>query len=143
MVKSFHICLVRPFFKNLRKELTKMPKIYFMDLGLKNFFLKNFEPIQERENPGPAYENLIFRQFIERTSAEDVKFWRTQSGNEVDFILNNKIAYEVKYNISNFSSAKYKVFLNCYKSFIFNVAYHAGSPKECILKNERFNFIKF
>ena len=31
---SFHIELVKPFYSNLRKELTKMPKVYFKDAGM-------------------------------------------------------------------------------------------------------------
>jgi len=34
MRKSFHIELIRPFYQNVRKEITKMPKVYFYDLGL-------------------------------------------------------------------------------------------------------------
>ncbi len=142
MRKSLHIGLIKPFHKNLRKELTKMPKIYFMDLGLRNFFLRDFKPIQEREKPGPLYENFIFRQFVEQVSVGDIKFWRTQSTNEVDFIVNNKIAYEVKYNIANFSLAKYRIFLDSYKNFVFNIAYHTGAPKKNLLKDNRLNFIK-
>jgi len=37
--KTFHIHLVRPFFSNLKKELTKMPKVYFNDLGMRNILL--------------------------------------------------------------------------------------------------------
>jgi predicted AAA+ superfamily ATPase len=49
MKKSYCISFVKPFFKkNLRKELSKMPKVYFFDLGLRNSLLNNFESIQER-----------------------------------------------------------------------------------------------
>ena len=36
MQKCFHIALVSPFFRNLRKELVKMPKVFLMDTGLRN-----------------------------------------------------------------------------------------------------------
>jgi predicted AAA+ superfamily ATPase len=32
MQKSYSIALVRPFWSNIRAELTKMPKIFFFDL---------------------------------------------------------------------------------------------------------------
>ena len=49
MKKSFHIATIQPFFeRNIRKELTKMPKIYFLDLGLRNYFLNNFDPFDTR-----------------------------------------------------------------------------------------------
>ncbi|MCG2711496.1 MAG: ATP-binding protein, partial [Candidatus Omnitrophica bacterium] len=142
MRKSFHIVLIRPFCRNLRKELTKMPKVYFMDLGLRNFFLKDFTPLQARENPGPLYENFIFKQFVELLSPDGIRFWRTQSANEVDFILDDKIACEVKFNINNFSAAKYKKFLTSYDDFSLNVIYHTGIVKDKALNDKRFNFIK-
>jgi predicted AAA+ superfamily ATPase len=46
--KTFHIALIRPWHTNLRKELTKMPKVYFYDLGLRNAFMRDFSPIEER-----------------------------------------------------------------------------------------------
>src|SRR3989339_419091 len=37
--KSYQTAFIKPFFKNFRKELVKMPKCYFYDLGLRNYFL--------------------------------------------------------------------------------------------------------
>jgi predicted AAA+ superfamily ATPase len=48
MRKSYCIALTTPFWTNIRAELTKMPKVYFIDLGLRNSLLNNFENIQER-----------------------------------------------------------------------------------------------
>jgi predicted AAA+ superfamily ATPase len=39
MQKACHIGVVKPFVGNIRKEITKMPKIYFMDTGLRNMLL--------------------------------------------------------------------------------------------------------
>jgi len=142
MRKSFHIVLIRPFYSNLRKELTKMSKVYFMDLGLRNFFIKDFSQITARVNPGSLYENFIFRQFVEVISPDDIRFWRTQSANEVDFILDEKIACEVKFNINNFSPVKYKMFLSCYDNFSLNVLYHSGKVKDALFKEKRFNFLQ-
>jgi predicted AAA+ superfamily ATPase len=50
MQKSFHIALIRPFYKNTRKELTKMPKVYFYDTGLRNSLMNNFEPLFTRND---------------------------------------------------------------------------------------------
>jgi hypothetical protein len=48
MQKSFHIAIIKPFYKNIRKELTKMPKVYFLDTGLRNFFVNNFDTYDYR-----------------------------------------------------------------------------------------------
>jgi len=66
MQKSFHILLLRPFYKNVRKELTKMPKVYFYDTGLRNFLTNNFEPLLNRQDRGEILENAVVRHLAER-----------------------------------------------------------------------------
>lgn len=114
MQKSFHICLVKPFFRNVRKELTKMPKVYFYDLGLRNFFMNNFNTYREREDRGALLENVVFRQLIEAHDEDEIRFWRTIAHNEVDFIVNGRQALEVKVNPEQFKASKYKLFLENY-----------------------------
>lgn len=48
MQKSFHLDLIVPFYTNIRKEITKMPKVFFYDLGIRNAMINNFETIQLR-----------------------------------------------------------------------------------------------
>ncbi len=50
--KTFHIALIRPWYTNIRKELTKMPKCYFYDTGLRNAFMRDFSPIDTRLDKG-------------------------------------------------------------------------------------------
>ncbi len=114
MQKSFHICLVRPFFRNVRKELTKMPKVYFYDLGLRNFFVNNFNTYGVREDKGALLENAVFRQLVEIYDENEIKFWRTITQNEVDFVINGKFAMEIKVNPEQFKSRKYKLFFENY-----------------------------
>lgn len=112
MQKSFHICLLRPFFKNIRKELSKMPKIYFYDLGLRNFFIRNFNSFIIREDKGGLLENAVFCQLKEKYDEELLKFWRTIQKNEIDFVCDEKEAYEVKVNPKEFKEKKYQIFLD-------------------------------
>lgn len=128
--KSFHISTITPYFNNIRKEIKKMPKIYFLDLGLRNALLKNFNSAYYRQDIGILYENFIFRQFLDRLPLDDIHFWRTQQKNEVDFILCEKYAYEAKYNLANFIPSKYKKFMELYPNIIFNVIYRIGKPKK-------------
>ncbi len=125
--KSFHIAIVRPFTRNLRKELTKMPKVYFLDLGFRNFLVKNFEPNSYRPDAGQIYENLIYYLLIGRFSTDDLKFWRTQSQAEVDFIIQESYAVEVKRNVYQFTPSKYKTFLTNYTLPLI-VIYKEGEP---------------
>lgn len=121
MQKSFHIKLIAPFFKNIRKELTKMPKIYFCDLGLRNFFSDNFKSFEERNDKGALLENAAFRQLIEKYDSSDIKFWRTIQQNEIDFILKDKEALEVKVNPEQFREKSYKIFLENYKDIPLSI----------------------
>lgn len=114
MQKSFHLHLLKPFYKNMRKELTKMPKVYFSDLGLRNFFVNNFKTLNEREDRGALLENAAFRQLMENYDLTEIRFWRTISKNEVDFIINSQKAFEVKVNPEQFKASKYKLFLENY-----------------------------
>jgi len=114
MKKSYQISLIKPFYKNMRKELTKMPKVYLNDLGLRNFFLNNYGTIDKREDKGEYLENIVFREFLlQSDSVEKIKFWRTQDKQEIDFIFNNS-AFEVKFNKEKFNYQKYNKFTNFY-----------------------------
>jgi len=109
MQKSFHIVLVRPFYKNIRKEITKMPKVYFLDLGLRNFFTDNFQAFESRDDKGALLENAVFRQLIEKSQIDDIHYWRTTTQKEVDFVISNE-AFEVKADPQNFNPKKYQEF---------------------------------
>ena len=87
MQKCFHIALIKPFFRNLRKELVKMPKVYLLDSGLRNCLLNNFQPIAIRSDRGELWENTVFRILADNHGFDAIKFWRTSAGNEVDFVL--------------------------------------------------------
>ncbi len=115
MRKSFHIALVSPFYKSVVTEIRKMKKVYFQDLGLRNFFAGNFEPVILREDRGELFENYVFRLFNDVYDLDwDIKYWRTQKKQEVDFIIKDKQAYEVKFSEDLYKPYKYKFFQDKY-----------------------------
>ena len=114
MQKSFHVSVVRPFHKNLTKELRKMPKLYMNDLGLRNHFLNDFSPIGIRKDRGDLLEMAFFRILLDNYPLEDIRFWRTQKGQEVDFIVEESRAYEIKYSENLFKPTKYNAFREQY-----------------------------
>ncbi|MFH1777545.1 MAG: ATP-binding protein [Candidatus Omnitrophota bacterium] len=97
-----------PYFKNRQKELSKNPKIYFMDIGFRNFLMENMNTLEKRSDSGAIVENIIFI----RTNAlceniYKINFWRTKAGAEVDFVLHLKgevVPLEVKF--SNYEKPK-------------------------------------
>jgi hypothetical protein len=100
--KTFIIHKVSPYFKNIRKEITKAPKFYFYDLGLRNFALGFFGNIGSLQEKGIIFENFVFyilREALRDTSGR-IYFWRTKDGAEVDFVVDfgkAQLPVEVKY----------------------------------------------
>ncbi len=121
MQKSFHINIVKPFHSNIRKELTKMPKVYFSDLGLRNFFVSNFKPLTKRQDKGKILENASFRQLLEKYHKDKIKFWRTSDQKEIDFVVNNKKAFEVKSNPKSIKKSSYKKFQKEYPNIQLSI----------------------
>lgn len=98
--KTFVISLVRPFFRNVRKELRKSPKVYFVDLGFLNLARRNTSLINQPVE-GSLFENACFLRLAEVNPLDSLNFWRSVSGAEVDFVVNPKtgrdlIPFEVK-----------------------------------------------
>ena len=101
---TFILKRLNPFYSNKRKELSKMPKIYFHDTGLRNRMVKNSNRLEIRTDAGALVENYVFQHLYRNLKVdEDLKFWRSQNGNEVDFIMESDrvIPIEVKYRPLN------------------------------------------
>lgn len=90
---TFVIRQVRPFFTNKKKEVVKAPKVYFYDNGFRNSIIKSFRKPELREDQGEINENFFFTQVT-----EELKYWRTKSGAEVDFVLEAEppVPFEIK-----------------------------------------------
>lgn len=114
MQRSFHIGLVRPFYKNIRKEIIKMPKGYFLDSGMRNILVNNFENMDIRVDAGHLFENMVYRNFLDQYPSEDIRYRRTKNNQEVDFIIQEENAYEVKIKSSLYRAAKYTSFIQEY-----------------------------
>lgn len=101
---TFIISLLKPYFTNQRKEIVKMPKVYFQDTGLRNYIVNNFSSLARRVDSGSLFENAVFNILAKKESRlENLRFWRTLLKSEVDFIRlgkeNKPIPYEVKQTI--------------------------------------------
>lgn len=122
MERSFHIRLVSPFYRNLRKEITKMPKVYFLDLGLRNFLIRDLNSYDLRKDKGQLLENALYKELLEKYDFSEIKFWRTIQKHEVDFVIGEEISYEVKVNSERFNRNKYKRFIETYPEIKFYIA---------------------
>lgn len=86
--KTFVVQRLTPFFKNIRKEITKSPSVYFYDLGLRNYALGAFGNLTRPDDFGFLFQNYIFNVLQEkiRFGGAKINFWRTTDKAEVDFI---------------------------------------------------------
>ncbi|MDD5376522.1 MAG: ATP-binding protein [Candidatus Gracilibacteria bacterium] len=88
--KSFVIFRLRPYMTNKKKEITKMKKIYFFDLGIRNALLRNFNPLSLRSDTGALWENYFILERRKIISYHELgfeqRFWRTKAQEEVDYL---------------------------------------------------------
>lgn len=81
MEKSYVIVRVQPFYSNKIKEITKQPKMYFVDTGLRNIVARSFNA----EPNGNLFENYVLSELVKMGFTP--KYWRTKSRAEVDFVI--------------------------------------------------------
>ncbi|MBI4650758.1 ATP-binding protein [Candidatus Desantisbacteria bacterium] len=103
--KSFVIFKLSGFSRNLRKEITKNPRYYFYDLGIRNALINNFNPVFLRDDIGMLWENYIIVEMLKKQEYyqffSNNFFWRTYDKKEIDLIeeKNGKLyGYEIKWS---------------------------------------------
>jgi predicted AAA+ superfamily ATPase len=93
--------LVPPFVSNKRKEITRMKKLYFTDIGLRNMVLNDFREIDLRQDKGAIFENFIYLEIAKEICKPDnIFFYRSKDGLEIDFLIETfkeRIPFEVKF----------------------------------------------
>jgi len=102
--KAFIIFRLKPYSKNLRKEIGKLNKIYFFDTGIRNAIINNLNPLNLRTDTGPLWENFLIAERIKTLHNHGLTrnsyFWRTYQKQEIDYLEEDKdklSAYELKW----------------------------------------------
>ncbi|MCK4463118.1 MAG: ATP-binding protein [Candidatus Omnitrophica bacterium] len=120
ILESTYICrFVSPYFTNKKKEIVRMPKVYFYDVGLRNRIINDFRKIDDRVDAGALIENAVFKNLLKRVeTVENIKFWRLKYGSEIDFVIDEEriLPLEVKLKEIDTLPAGIAYFLNKYKS---------------------------
>ena len=126
--ETFLIKTVRPYYKNKNKELTKIPKIYFIDSGVRNYFIKNFNKLNLRTDSGYLFEGFIVSELIKKQK-DKIKFWQNKNRQEVDLVLEEDglIAIEIKFKetLKSEDEIGLKAFIQEYapkKSYLINLS---------------------
>ncbi|MBI2548959.1 ATP-binding protein [Candidatus Woesearchaeota archaeon] len=79
--KSYLVTLIPPYCKNKNKEISKQPKIYFIDTGMRNAVAGSFASVVD----GKLFENYVLSELLK--AGFSPKYWRTKAGAEVDFVI--------------------------------------------------------
>lgn len=103
--KSFVIQRLNGFSRNLRQEVTNKAKYYFIDNGVRNAVIAQFNPLDQRNDPGALWENfMVIERLKYRTYAPlpaNVTFWRTYQQQEIDLVEEHSgrlFAFEFKWS---------------------------------------------
>lgn len=88
--KSFVVFRLGGLSRNLRNEVTKMDKIYFYDLGIRNSIIDLLKPLYDRNDVGQLWENFLISERIKHNAYSNIRassyFWRLSTGAEMDFV---------------------------------------------------------
>ena len=103
--KSNIVFRVKGLSRNLRKEVVKMDKVYFYDLGIRNILIDNLKSLKDRNDAGQLWENFLvnerMRLLAYQQESASIYFWRTYTGAELDYVeeRNGKLfGYEFKFS---------------------------------------------
>ena len=94
---TYIISRLAPFFTNVRKSISKMQKVFILDMGIINFINRDLENFEQIIDLGGLVENFVFLEL--KGKDKDLYFYRTIAGSEIDFIIDKKALslVEVKY----------------------------------------------
>jgi len=88
--KAFVLVNIRGFSRNLRKEVTKNSRYYFWDNGIRNALIRNFNPLNLRNDVGMLWENYLVIERLKKQAYLKQKannyFWRTYDRKEIDWV---------------------------------------------------------
>ena len=92
--------LVLPWQHSVKRKAIATARFYYFDTGVKNRLAQISAIPEQTDLFGQSFEHFIameLRAYISYTRKRlPLNFWRTASGHEVDFIIGNQIAIEVK-----------------------------------------------
>lgn len=102
--KNYVIFRLPPYYSNQRKTLSKLNRIYFYDLGIRNTLINNFNPINLRTDVGALWENFLIVERMKLRQYRSINasqyFWRTYDKAEIDLVEEREgklFGYEFKW----------------------------------------------
>ena len=118
--KTFILHKRGSFSRNLRKEIATKSKYYFLDNGIRNGIILQFNKLSDRNDSGELFENFFVMERLKYLSNNSIYrnsyFWRTYDGQEIDLVEEGEgklLGLEVKYS-SKAKLKKIKLFTDIY-----------------------------
>ena len=92
---------IYPYNKKIKRDIiSATPKFYLFDVGVANYLAKQSLTALKGVVAGKSFEHYILMELVAYRSYQrkrfDITYWRTKTGLEVDFILGDAVAIEVK-----------------------------------------------
>ena len=90
---TYILFLLQPYHNNFNKRLIKMPKLFFYDVGLacRLLEIQSSAQLNYHHLRGGLFESMIIadliKQRLNQGRTANLYFWRDQTGNEIDCIL--------------------------------------------------------
>ena len=99
---SYIVFMLPPYFENIKKRLTKHPKLYFTDTGLACYLLdiENATQLNRDKMRGHLFENFVVMDFLKnrynKGKESNLYFYRDSNQNEVDLLLRTGNNFDIK-----------------------------------------------
>jgi hypothetical protein len=107
LTKVYILHKVEGFSRNLRKEITKNSRWYFLDNGIRNSIIANYNNLESRNDIGILWENYMISERLKYQEYNRIStnnyFWRTYEQQEIDWVEEREgtlFAYEFKWKES-------------------------------------------
>jgi predicted AAA+ superfamily ATPase len=90
---SYIVFTLSPYFQNIGKQVTKMPKVYFYDTGLLCCLLglTSAKELKTHYLAGSIFENFVIadiqKELMNRKAVDRLFFFREKNSNEVDLLI--------------------------------------------------------
>ena len=140
--KSFVIQRLNGFSRNLRQEVTNKSKYYFVDNGIRNAVIAQFNPLDQRNDLGALWENfMVIERLKYRAYAPlpaNVYFWRTYQQQEIDLVEEHSgrlFAFEFKWS-QNKAVRPPALWSDTYPAAAFQVI-HPGNYMEFVIDYDK------
>ena len=109
----------------MANELRKSPKFYFVDPGIRNTLVANFQDLNQRGDKGELLEQFVLINLMSQIDQHfgKVHYWKTRNKQEIDFIVNdNNLLFALECKVSGERFVPFAAFQNAYPEAICRVA---------------------